>query len=154
MLLSLEKWVFFTSLTICLNPLPFQKNRGLRRLTQQQLFFLLDLPVDMGCILFVLLFASCAGESPSSHILGTSKSRTEAIEKSSIVQHAQRFVPFFSGGVVKEFFESFWVGLCCARATTSPPHHTDIYHYCRGLHALVNACAAINEANKTTAGST
>jgi hypothetical protein len=31
---------------------------------------------------------------------------------------------------------------------TSPPHHTDIYHYCRGLHALVNACAAINEAEQ------
>jgi hypothetical protein len=26
-----------------------------------------------------------------------------------------------------------------------PPNHEDIYHYCRGLHAMVRACADINE---------
>ena len=29
---------------------------------------------------------------------------------------------------------------------TCIPDHGDIYHYCRGLHALVRACAVINEA--------
>ena len=27
-----------------------------------------------------------------------------------------------------------------------PPNHENIYHYCRGLHAMVRACAVINEA--------
>jgi len=28
---------------------------------------------------------------------------------------------------------------------TCPPNHLDIYHYCCGLHALVEACSSINE---------
>ena len=30
---------------------------------------------------------------------------------------------------------------------TRPPVHGDIYHFCRGLHALIKACADIHEGN-------
>ena len=31
---------------------------------------------------------------------------------------------------------------------TRPPVHDDIYHFCRGLHAMIKACADVHEANR------
>jgi len=58
---------------------------------------------------------------------------------------------FFRRWTAQEWIETldllFYAAVFDGFFTCAPPHK-DIYHYCRGLHALVQACAVISKAYK------